>query len=67
MALTYINFYFCSLQSIIPAIPDNILEHPFIQSLVACLSFLKLATASIKGLISGVPTIIVGCVINIIN
>lgn len=60
MALTYINF--CPLQSIIPVIPDNILELPLIQLVVACIAFLM---PFIKWLIYGVPTIIVGCVINI--
>nr|YP_010743692.1 hypothetical protein QAZ32_mgp01 [Diaporthe sojae]WET30438.1 hypothetical protein [Diaporthe sojae] len=67
MVLTYINFSL--LQSYIgcTGIPDNIIELPLIQSVVACKAFLMPALAFIKWLIYGVPTIIVGCVININN
>ena len=67
MVLTYINFSVEWLQSIIPAIPDNIFEFPLIESVVTYKAFLKLVPAFIKWLIYGVPTIIVGCVININN
>ena len=65
MVLIYINF--TQLQSIIPVIPDNIVEHPLIKSVVACIAILDQLWPLFEGLIYGVPTVIVGSVIYINN
>lgn len=65
MVLIYINL--SQLQSIVPVLPDNILENPLIKSVVACIAILEQVWLLIGELIYGVPTIMVGCVIDIIN